>query len=165
METTVITTTCGIIYSCQFEWWMWKSDYTANKIEGRVGQFLCDFKQCPHCPWWVADTWIAGTAASSLCWLPFLAGSFPHTPQHKRLQIFHQQLRKRKWRPFQFQQPGGCEWWQLSGWRHWWLLMQPEDKWDLWGLARVSRVIGSVCPLSEWLHWLVKKKKMPHSSE
>lgn len=149
METTVITTTCGIIYSCQFEWLMWKSGGATNKIEGHVGQFLCDFKQCPHCPWQVANTWIAGTAAASLCWLLFSAGSSPYTPHTQRLQIFHLQPRKRKRGPFQFQQPGGCEWWQPSGWRHWWLLRQPEDRWDSWGLARESRILGSLCPLEQ----------------
>lgn len=105
METTVITTTCGIIYSRQFEWLMWKSGWAANKIEGRVEQFLCDFKQCPQCLWQVTETWIAGTTAP-LCWLAFLAVFSPDAPHPQRLQIFQLQPRRRKWGRFSFQQPG-----------------------------------------------------------
>ena len=150
METTVITTTCGIIYSRQVEWLMWKSGCAANKIEGRIGQFLCDLKQCPHCPWQVTETWIAGPAASSVCQLPFSAGSScPPAPNShlQRLQVFHLEPRKRKQGPFKLQQPGGCKRWQPSSWHHRWLLRQPEDRWDSWGPMRESTIIGRSLPL------------------
>lgn len=125
-----------------------ESGWTTNKIEGPIGQFLCDFKQCPQCPWRVTDIWIAGTAASSLCWLPFSAGFSPQQSHSQRLQIFHLQPRKKKQGPFQFQQLGGCEWWQPSGWRHWWLLRQPEDRWDSWGLVRSPGLLVIFAPFN-----------------
>lgn len=146
-ETTVITTTCGIIYSCQYEWLMWKVAGQLIRLRA-IGQFLCDFKQCPQCPWRVTDIWIAGTAASSLCWLPFSAGFSPQQSHSQRLQIFHLQPRKKKQGPFQFQQLGGCEWWQPSGWRHWWLLRQPEDRWDSWGLVRSPGLLVIFAPFN-----------------
>ena len=105
MKTTVITTTCGIIYSGQFEWLMWQSGWAASKKEGRVGQLLCDFKQCPQCLWQVEETWVAGAMAPTFHWLPFSTVSFPYAPHPQRLQIFQLQPR-RKWRHFSFQQPG-----------------------------------------------------------
>lgn len=105
METTVITTTCGIIYSRQVEWLMWKSGWAANKTEGHIGQFLCDFKQCPHCPWQVSEIWIVGTAASSLCWLSQLGPppTLP-TPRDATFSICSQRRESRD--PFNFSSLG-----------------------------------------------------------
>ena len=106
MKTTVITTTCGIIYSSQFEWLMWQSGWAASKMECYVGQFLCDFKQCLQCLWQVEETWLVGATAPTLRWLPFSTVSFACTPHPQRLQIFQLQPRRKKWGHFSFQQPG-----------------------------------------------------------
>ena len=146
MKTTVITATCGIIYSRQFEWLMWQSGWAASKMEGRVGQFLCDFKQCPQCLQQVEETWIAGAMAPTFQRLPFSTVSFPYTPHPQRLQIFQLQPRRRKWRHF-ISAAWGCERWQLSGWRHWWLLRWPGDREPRGALQESPGLPAGLCPL------------------
>jgi hypothetical protein len=88
MKTTVITTTCGIIYSRQFEWLMWKNGWAAKVIEGWLGQFLCDCKQCPHCMVSLRDTnnWHKGLLSLLI---PFFAASSPqHSPPPETLKLF-----------------------------------------------------------------------------
>lgn len=147
MKTTVITTTCGIIYSRQFEWLMWQSGWAASKMERYVGQFLCDFKQCLQCLWQVGDMtgWCHSPhppLTSILhCVLP-LHPPPPETPN------FPAAAKEEKLGTLFISAAWGCERWQLSCWRHWWLLRWPGDREPRFGdLQESPGLPAGLCPL------------------